>query len=55
MKNLPHLPKATLSIVAITAILILALLRGINGALLATGLTIIAGLGGYITGKLKKP
>ena len=35
----------------ITALLIAALLKDINGALLASGLAVLAGLGGYEVGK----
>lgn len=43
---------AIVAIIAITVLIALALLRGINGAVLATGMAIIAGLGGYTLGKI---
>lgn len=55
MKNHPLLTKGVISIMALTAILITAMVKNIDGVLVATGLAIIAGLGGYITGKIKKP
>lgn len=46
------------TIIAIAAIVILvsvALLKGINGAVLGTAIGAIAGLGGYIAGRATKP
>ena len=43
-----------IAILAITAILIVALANDINGVLLATGISAIAGLGGYIIGTKRK-
>ena len=42
------------SITSITALAFYALSLGINGTLLTTALTLIAGLGGYSIGSLKK-
>lgn len=42
---------AIAAIIAITALIALAILNDINGAALATGIAIIAGLGGYTLGK----
>lgn len=47
--------KTIVAIICITALLIAALLTGTDGALLASGITLIAGLGGYALGKYKKP
>ena len=46
--------KTIVAIACITALLITALIKGMDGALLATGIGVIAGLGGYIVGKVKK-
>jgi len=43
--------KTIVAIVVIGILLGIALWQGINGALLASGLVIIAGLGGYAAGK----
>lgn len=54
MKTHPLLTRSVIAIIAITAILITAMLNGINGALVGVGLSLIAGMGGYIIGKVKK-
>lgn len=47
--------KTIVAIIAITILLVTALLTGIDGVLLAAGVAALAGLGGYETGKhLKK-
>jgi len=46
--------KTIVAIGCIAAILITALIKGVDGALLSTGVAAIAGLGGYAVGKLKK-
>ncbi|GAI35522.1 unnamed protein product [marine sediment metagenome] len=46
--------KTTVAIIAIALLLGIALFKGINGAALASGLVVIAGLGGYVVGKVKK-
>lgn len=43
--------KAIVSIICITLLLSLAIWKEINGVLLASGLTLIAGLGGYEVGR----
>lgn len=43
-----------LAILCITALEVLALANGINGALLAGSIAVIAGLGGYEIGKKRK-
>lgn len=48
-KQMPS--KTIIAIVCITLLLIVALLKNIDGVLLASGITIIAGLGGYAAGK----
>lgn len=40
--------------VCITIVLVAALLKGVNGALLASGLSALAGLGGFTLGTLRK-
>ena len=45
--------KTIVSIIAITALLFTALMLNVNGALLSTGIALIAGLGGYAVGKAK--
>lgn len=47
--------KTIVAIGCITAILITALIMSIDGVLVASGLAILAGLGGYAIGKVKKP
>lgn len=47
--------KTIVAIGAITALLITALLQGIDGVLLGSGLVILGGLGGYAMGKKQKP
>lgn len=46
--------KTIVAIGAVAAIIITALVMGHNGVLVATGVAAIAGLGGYIAGKVKK-
>lgn len=46
--------KTIVALICITAILITCLIRGIDGALVGSGLAILAGLGGYAVGKAKK-
>lgn len=46
---------AIIAIIAITGLEALALSLGVNGALLAGSVAIIAGLGGYTAGKVAKP
>lgn len=46
--------KTLVAIGAVTTIIIICLLKDINGALVGSGLAIIAGLGGYAFGKIKK-
>lgn len=43
-----------IAILAIVALEIVAITQGINGALLAGSIAIIAGLGGYTAGKKRK-
>lgn len=43
------------AILCITALLLAALKADIDGVLLAGGLSIIAGLGGFATGRFTKP
>ena len=45
--------KTIVAIVAIATLIGIALFRGIDGAVLASGLSAIAGLGGYAIGKAK--
>jgi len=45
--------KAIISIICITILLAIALIKGIDGILLAAGLASITGLGGFIAGKKK--
>lgn len=47
--------KTLVAIGAITAILITCIIKNIDGAIVGAGVAAIAGLGGYIVGKLKKP
>ncbi|MBA7545729.1 hypothetical protein ES705_38101 [subsurface metagenome] len=47
--------KTIVAIVALAAILITCILKNINGALVGSVSALIAGLGGYAVGKLKKP
>lgn len=46
--------KTIVAIVSITAILIVALLKGVDGVLLGSGLAALTGLGGYELGKHRK-
>lgn len=46
--------KTIVAIVCITILLVTALFMGINGVLLAGGLALLAGLGGYAKGKSMK-
>jgi len=47
--------KTIVAIATIGILLIVALIKGIDGVLLASGIAIIAGLGGYTAGKRKVP
>lgn len=42
------------AIISITGLLTLALLNGINGAALSSGIAIVAGLGGYAIARSSK-
>ena len=44
--------KTIVAIIAIAILLGIALLKNIDGALLASGLALLAGLGGYVAGKV---
>ena len=46
--------KTIVAIISITVLLITSLLLGINGAALAGGIAIIAGLGGFAAAKKKQ-
>lgn len=46
--------KTIVAIIAIALLLGAAILKDINGVLLASGIAIIAGLGGFVAGKVKK-
>lgn len=45
--------KTIVAIICITLLLGLAIWQKVDGAMLATGITLIAGLGGYAIGKAK--
>lgn len=48
------MPNKTIVAIIVTGIILgVAIWRGIDGALLASGLAVIAGLGGYAVGKKK--
>ncbi|GAH43495.1 unnamed protein product [marine sediment metagenome] len=47
--------KTIVAIICIALLLAFALWQGINGALLSTGIAVIAGLGGYAIHKTKNP
>lgn len=47
--------KTIIAIVCITILLGLALFKDIDGILLSSGLTLLAGLGGYAIGRAKSP
>jgi len=50
------MPKTTLaSILCITLLLAIALLKDIDGTLLSAGIAAVAGLGGWAVHKVKKP
>lgn len=44
--------KTIVSIVCITILLAIALLKGIDGYALAAGVAVIGGLGGFVAGKI---
>lgn len=46
--------KTITAIICITILLAIALFRGIDGVALASGVAVIAGLGGFVAGKVKK-
>jgi len=46
--------KTLITITSLTILLTIALLKEINGAVLASGMALIAGIGGYTIGKIKK-
>jgi len=46
--------KTIISIVCITILLSIALIKNIDGILLSAGIAAIAGLGGFVAGKLKR-
>jgi len=47
--------KAIVAIICITILASIAILKGIDGVLLAGACTLIAGLGGFAVGKITKP
>ena len=47
--------KTIVAIVCVTAIIVACIFKNIDGALIGTGVAVIAGLGGYLAGKTKKP
>lgn len=47
--------KTTIAIIAILILAITAIIKEINGAILGTALSLIAGLGGYALGTQQKP
>lgn len=49
---MPH--QSLVAIGAIAAIVITCIIMGVNGWIVFTGCSMIAGLGGYIAGKVKK-
>ena len=46
--------KTIVAMLCVTILVACALFLGINGAALAAGVAVIAGLGGYVTGKTTK-
>ena len=46
--------KTIVAIAAVTAIIITCIIKNIDGAIVGAGVAAIAGLSGYIAGKLKK-
>lgn len=46
--------KTIVAMVCIAALLIVALLKDINGVLLASGIATLAGLGGYVAGRKRQ-
>jgi len=46
--------KTIVAIVAVTAIVITCIIKDIDGAIVGAGVAAVAGLGGYIAGRLKK-
>lgn len=46
--------KTVVSIVCITILLAIALIKGVNGVALASGIGVIAGLGAWAVHKVKK-
>ncbi|MBA7576227.1 hypothetical protein ES708_18066 [subsurface metagenome] len=46
--------KTIVAIVAVAAIIITCIIKNIDGAIVGIGCTLIAGLGGYIAGRVKK-
>jgi len=49
-----QIDKTALAMLLIGVMLIIALLKGLNGTLLASGIGVLAGLGGYEAGKKSK-
>lgn len=43
-----------IAIVAIFGLLAIALVNGINGAILASGIAVIGGIGGYMAGRRRR-
>ncbi|MBA7587160.1 hypothetical protein ES708_29178 [subsurface metagenome] len=46
--------KTIVAIVAVAAIVITCIIKNIDGAIIGTGCTLIAGLGGFAYGRYKK-
>jgi len=47
--------KSIVALICVTALLAFALYQGIDGALLAGGVAVLAGLGGYVAPHKKPP
>ncbi|MBA7581060.1 hypothetical protein ES708_22960 [subsurface metagenome] len=46
--------KTVVAIVAVAAIIITCIIKNVDGAIVGAGVAAIAGLGGYIAGRVKK-
>lgn len=47
--------KTIVAMACVTAIIVTCVFRNIDGALVGSGIAVLAGLGGYVAGKTRKP
>jgi len=46
--------KSLITIISLTILLVVALLKGVDGAILASGMSLISGVGGFTIGRVTR-